>query len=122
MGWEFKVNVDGGIVPCVQEPGCMFFIIIMLDGKPWVVVVLNYVDVKPTRLELKSFDMPFSKEITETFLRNPIKILVKKDLLTLQGIKQYYVVIMLLCNYVIMLVCYYISMLLHKYVIIYLCY
>ena len=31
------------------------------------------------------------KEITNTFLRNPIKILVKKDLLTLQGIKQYYV-------------------------------
>lgn len=31
------------------------------------------------------------KDITETFLRHPIKILVKKDLLTLQGIKQYYV-------------------------------
>ena len=29
--------------------------------------ILNYVDVKPARLELKSVDMPFSKEITETF-------------------------------------------------------
>jgi translation initiation factor 4A len=31
--------------------------------------------------------------MTEEFMRDPIKILVKKDELTLEGIKQYYIAI-----------------------------
>lgn len=31
--------------------------------------------------------------LTEEFMRDPIKILVKKDELTLEGIKQYYIAI-----------------------------
>jgi len=34
---------------------------------------------------------PEAKALTETFMNNPIKILVKADMLTLQGIAQYYI-------------------------------
>lgn len=43
---------------------------------------------------LYSATMPkFILEITESFMRNPAKILVKNEELTLDGIKQFYVAI-----------------------------
>ena len=38
-------------------------------------------------------------EVTNHFMRNPIRILVKKEELTLEGIKQFYVQVMRSNNY-----------------------
>jgi translation initiation factor 4A len=54
--------------------------------------ILNYTFPSSTRLALFSATMPSNVlEIAETYLNNPVRILLPPDEVTLDGIKQYYV-------------------------------
>jgi translation initiation factor 4A len=51
------------------------------------------IHVSPLTLFLSNFPLFFMLQVTTKFMRDPIRILVKRDELTLEGIKQFYITI-----------------------------
>ena len=56
------------------------------------VVLIVYMTISFLKVVLLSATMPTDVlEVTKKFMRDPIRILVKKEELTLEGIKQFYI-------------------------------
>jgi len=63
-----------------------------IDSKEINLLVLDEADEMLSEVGLFSATMPNElQSLTDKFMRNPVRILVKSEMLTLEGIKQYYV-------------------------------